>query len=143
MIKLYPSLGLFEGTTVNAGRGTEFQFQRYGAPFLNKKKLKFTYTPVENFGAKNPKHKNALCYGEDLKDETINGYMTLKWIIKAYKNSTDKSSFFLTSGFTRHAGTDKLQKQIVDGWTEEAIKETWQDDLKAFKKVRAKYLIYN
>ncbi|MCF7569510.1 DUF1343 domain-containing protein [Sabulilitoribacter arenilitoris] len=142
-IKLYPSLGLFEGTTVNAGRGTEFQFQRYGAPFLNKKKLKFTYTPVENFGAKNPKHKNALCYGEDLKDETINGYMTLKWIIKAYKNSTDKSSFFLTSGFTRHAGTDKLQKQIVDGWTEEAIKETWQDDLKAFKKVRAKYLIYN
>ena len=28
-INLYPSLGLFEGTTVNAGRGTEFQFQRY------------------------------------------------------------------------------------------------------------------
>ena len=142
-IKLYPSLGLFEGTTVNAGRGTEFQFQRYGTPFLDKEKLKFTYTPVENFGAKNPKHKNELCYGEDLKDETINGYMTLKWIIKAYNNSTDKSSFFLTNGFTRHAGTDKLQKQIVDGWTEEAIKETWQDDLKAFKKVREKYLIYD
>ena len=32
-INLYPSLGLFEGTTINAGRGTEFQFQRYGAGF--------------------------------------------------------------------------------------------------------------
>ena len=26
-ILLYPSLGLFEGTNINAGRGTEFQFQ--------------------------------------------------------------------------------------------------------------------
>lgn len=142
-IKLYPSLGLFEGTNVNAGRGTEFQFQRYGAPFLDKKNLKFTYTPVANFGAKTPKHKNEICYGEDLKDTDINGVMTLKWIIKAYKNSTDKSLFFLTSGFTKHAGTDKLQKQIEAGLSEEAIKETWQDDLIAFKKIRAKYLIYD
>ena len=142
-IKLYPSLGLFEGTNVNAGRGTEFQFQRYGAPFLDKENLKFTYTPVPNFGAKNPKHKNKLCYGEDLKDEAIDGVMTLKWIIKAYENSTDKSLFFLTNGFTKHAGTDQLQKQIEAGLSEEAIKETWQDDLKAFKKIRKKYLIYD
>ena len=36
-INLYPSLGFFEGTTINAGRGTEFQFQRYGASFFPKK----------------------------------------------------------------------------------------------------------
>ncbi len=142
-IKLYPSLGLFEGTNVNAGRGTEFQFQRYGAPFLDKETLKFTYTPIPNFGAKHPKHKNKLCYGEDLKDADITGVMTLKWIIKAYKNSTDKSLFFLTKGFTKHAGTDQLQKQIETGWSEKAIKDTWQEDLEAFKKVRKKYLIYN
>ena len=142
-IKLYSSLGLFEGTNVNAGRGTEFQFQRYGAPFLNKENLKFTYTPIANFGAKYPKHKNEICYGEDLTDENINGIMTLKWVIKAYKNSTDKSLFFLTKGFTKHAGTDKLQKQIEAGLSEEAIKDTWQDDLNAFKKIRTKYLIYD
>ena len=141
-IKLYPSLGLFEGTNVNAGRGTEFQFQRYGAPFLDKENLKFTYTPIANFGAKYPKHKNELCYGENLKNVDIKDVMTLKWIIKAYKNATDKSLFFLTKGFTKHAGSDKLQKQIEAGLSEEAIKETWQDDLKAFKKIREKYLIY-
>ena len=142
-IKLYPSLGLFEGTNINAGRGTEFQFQRYGAPFLDKENLKFTYKPIPNFGSKNPKHKNEICFGEDLKDEDIKGIMTLKWIIKAYNNSTDKSLFFLTSGFTKHAGTDMLQKQIEAGLSEEAIKGTWKNDLNAFKKIREKYLIYD
>jgi len=141
-IKLYPSLGLFEGTNANAGRGTEFQFQRYGAPFLNPETMMFTYTPQANFGAKYPKHKGELCYGEDLSNAEVNDEMTLKWIIKAYENSTDKSLFFLTNGFTKHAGTTKLQKQIEAGMTEVDIKATWQKDLESFKKIRANYLIY-
>jgi len=142
-VKLYPSLGLFEGTNINAGRGTEFQFQRYGAPFLNPETMTFTYTPQANFGAKYPKHKGELSYGEDLSHETTHNEMTLKWIIKAYENSTDKSLFFLTNGFTKHAGTTKLQKQIEAGMTEADIKATWQEDLNTFKKTRTKYLIYN
>jgi uncharacterized protein YbbC (DUF1343 family) len=142
-IKLYPSLGLFEGTNVNAGRGTEFQFQRYGAPFLNPETMTFTYTPQSNFGAKYPKHKDKLCFGEDLSTAEVNDEMTLKWIIKAYENSTDKSLFFLTNGFTKHAGTTALQKQIEAGMSEADIKATWQKDLENFKKTRTKYLIYN
>ena len=65
-ITLYPSLGLFEGTNVNAGRGTEFQFQRYGASFLDSKKYSFTYTPEPNFGSKHPKEEGKVCYGVDL-----------------------------------------------------------------------------
>lgn len=141
-IKLYPSLGLFEGTNINAGRGTEFQFQRYGAPFLDENILKFSYTPIANFGAKYPKHKNVVCYGKDLKDEVLNGVMTLKWVIEAYGNSTDKSLFFNTTNFTKHAGTNILQKQIESGLTEKEIKATWKNGLEAFKKVRAQYLIY-
>ena len=142
-IKLYPSLGLFEGTHVNAGRGTEFQFQRYGAPFLDKKVLTFNYTPIENFGAKYPKHKDKLCYGEDLRHEELNGIMTLKWVIRAYQNSIDKSLFFNTNNFTKHAGTNKLQKQIEAGLSEPEIKATWQEALETFKKTRSKYLIYD
>lgn len=140
-IKLYPSLGLFEGTNVNTGRGTEFQFQRYGAPFLNPETMTFTYTPKPNFGAKHPKHKNELCYGEDLSTETIDG-MTLEWIIKAYENATDKSLFFQTDGFTKHAGNTTLQKQIEQGYTYKKVKATWLKDLEAFKKTRIKYLLY-
>jgi len=142
-IALYPSLGLFEGTNINAGRGTEFQFQRYGAPFLDESVFTFTYTPIENFGAKYPKHKSELCYGEDLSDEAIKGEVSIKWLIKAYNNATDKSLVFNKENFTKHAGTKKLQQQIEAGLSERDIKKTWEEGLENFKKIRAKYLIYN
>ena len=34
-ILLYPSLCLFEGTLISVGRGTDYPFEVYGAPFLN------------------------------------------------------------------------------------------------------------
>ncbi len=142
-IKLYPSLGLFEGTNINAGRGTEFQFQRYGAPFLEKNHYEFSYTPITNFGAKYPKHKNKICYGVDLSKVKAERHFTLNYIIDAYNHTTDKSKFFNTSNFTTHAGTEKLQKQIEAGANEAAIKATWQEDLDAFKMTRRKYVIYN
>ena len=142
-VKLYPSLGLFEGTNINAGRGTEFQFQRYGAPFLDSTVMKFTYIPHPNFGAKNPKHNDILCFGENLQNVLVKKELTLKWLIKAYENCKDKSQFFLKKGFTKHAGTVTLQTQIEKGLTEEDIKATWIDDLEAFKKIRKKYLIYD
>lgn len=142
-INLYPSLGLFEGTNVNAGRGTEFQFQRYGAPFMNAANYDFSYTPKPNFGASEPKHKNLLCYGRDLSNTPRLSSVDLKWLIDAYTNTVDKSLFFLTSGFTKHAGTEVLQKQIESGLSAAAISETWQKDLTTFKKIRAKYLLYD
>src|SRR5690606_42135754 len=51
-IKLYPSLGLFEETDINDGRGTEFQSQRYGEPFIDKHVFTFRYTAREICGAK-------------------------------------------------------------------------------------------
>ncbi|MEH6762756.1 MAG: DUF1343 domain-containing protein [Maribacter arcticus] len=141
-ITLYPSLGLFEGTNVNAGRGTEFQFQRYGASFLDRDKYSFTYTPKPNFGSKHPKEEGKLCYGVDLSKAERMGEVTMDYVIDAYNNSTDKTTFFLTSGFTKHAGTETLQKQIEAGNSNAEIKESWQLALEKFKKIRAKYLLY-
>lgn len=142
-IHLYPSLGLFEGTNVNAGRGTEFQFQRYGASFLDSTQYSFSYTPRPNFGSKNPKEKGKICYGKDLSEISRMNEVSLQWLIDAYTNATDKSKFFNTSGFTRHAGAEKLQQQIESGKTETEIKATWQPDLEKFQKIRKKYLIYD
>ncbi len=141
-ITLYPSLGMFEGTNINAGRGTEFQFQRYGASFLDVKVYDFTYIPEPNFGSKYPKEEGKLCYGKDLSKAERMNEVTMDYIIDAYTNSVDKSKFFLTSGFTKHAGNDRLQKQIEAGATNAEIKATWQDDIEKFKKIRAKYLLY-
>jgi len=141
-INLYPSLGLFEGTNINAGRGTEFQFQRYGAPFLDSSKFSYTYIPEPNIGAKSPKHVGAVCYGEDLSKTPRVSKVSLEWIIKAYQHCLEKSEFFNTSGFSKHAGTEQLQKQIEAGMNEAEIRATWQADLEKFAKIREKYLIY-
>jgi len=141
-INLYPSLGLFEGTHINAGRGTEQQFQRYGASFLDNTHYNFTYVPHPNFGSKYPKEGGKTCYGTDLSAHSKMGEVSLQWLLDAYENCTDKSKFFNTSGFTKHAGTEKLQQQIQSGLSEAEIKRSWDDDLRHFRKLREKYLRY-
>lgn len=142
-INLYPSLGLFEGTNINAGRGTEFQFQRYGASFLDSTAYDFSYVPQPNFGSKYPKEEGKTCFGVDLSKHPKKDDMSLQWLLDAYQNCTDKSKFFNTSGFTKHAGTEKLQQQIEAGFSENEIKISWQEDLNKFKTIREKYLIYD
>lgn len=138
-INLYPSLGFFEGTTINAGRGTGIQFQIYGAPFF--KESKFSYTPKSNEGAKYPKHKEKLCYGKDLRETEYLSAINLEWLIDAYKQTPKEEDFFGKT-FTIHAGTEKLQQQIEQGISEKEIKNSWKEGLGKFKKIRNKYLIY-
>ena len=141
-INLYPSLGLFEGTNVNAGRGTELQFQCYGASFLDSTQYSFRYTPAPNFGSKSPKENGKICFGKDLSEIPKMSEVSLQWLMDSYVNTEEKTKVFNTSGFTKHAGTKKLQEQIESGLSEETIKETWQADLTKFKKIRKKYLMY-
>lgn len=141
-INLYPSLGLFEGTSINIGRGTNMQFQIFGAPFLNEAEFPFSYTPRPNVGAKNPKFKDKVCYGLDLRNEEELNFIDLEWLIKAYK-ATPKDKEFFQGTFTAHAGTKKLQQQIESGMTSQEIRATWKKGLEDFKKIRKKYLLYN
>ena len=138
-VNLYASLCLFEGTNVSVGRGTEKQFQIYGSPFLPKSD--FSFTPIPNMGAKEPPYKNQLCYGEDLTKVEKVKQLELKWLIKAYNATADKSKFF-TDFFTKLAGTKKLQQQIEAGTSEGEIRKSWEKGLTDFKTMRKKYLIY-
>ena len=140
-INLYPSLCLFEGTQVSVGRGTENQFQIFGSPFLSDENYSFQFIPKPNFGAKNPKHNAKTCYGKDLKNVDFLNEINLNWLIEAYENTTDKSSFF-NSFFTKLAGQTILQQQIEKGWSALEIKKSWQEDLEKFKILRANYLLY-
>ena len=138
-INLYPSLGFFEGTIINAGRGTEFQFQRYGAPFFPENE--FSYTPQPNFGSKNPKHEGKICYGVDLKNTKKFSKVTIEYILDAYKKTPSSESFF-GSTFTIHAGNLLLEQQIKEGLTSKEIHDSWQPQINSFKKIREKYLLY-
>lgn len=139
-VQLYPSLCLFEGTTISLGRGTPFPFQVLGAPELTD--LNFTFTPVTIKGvAVKPPHENKLCYGIDLRSDTPARKIDLSYILKLYSLYPDKEKFF-TSYFDLLAGTPRLKQQIKDGLTEEQIRTSWQPELSLYKNLRAKYLLY-
>ena len=138
-INLYASLCFFEGTNVSVGRGTEKQFQVYGSPLLPKEN--FNFIPKPNQGAKEPLYNGKVCYGEDLSNIKKVNKLEIKWLIKAYKETIDKSVFF-NSFFTKLAGTKKLQQQIENNISEDDIRKSWENEIKSFKKMRTPYLLY-
>ena len=140
-VNLYPSLGLFEGTVVSVGRGTDFPFQVIGHPDF--KNSKFSFIPKSIVGAaKNPKFKNEKCFGLDLRNMKIdNSKIDLDLFISAYKNLNIGDKFF-NPYFDYLAGNNVLRQQIISGLSEKEIRRTWEKDLKSFKKIRKKYLLY-
>jgi uncharacterized protein YbbC (DUF1343 family) len=139
---MYPSTCFFEGTVLSEGRGTMTPFEIYGHPDLEGD---FSFTPVSIPGMSiHPKLKDQLCYGVDLRHFVPqDGWnrIFLQWIIDAYSRFPDKEDFF-TSYFDTLAGTSKLRDQILAGWNEAQIRESWKADLEIFKAKSAAYMIY-
>jgi len=138
-INLYPSLCFFEGTKVSVGRGTNMQFQIYGAPDFPEND--FHFTPKPNLGALHPKFDSEKCFGKNLTFFPTEKSVNLAYIIDAYSLTSDQNKFF-TPFFNKLAGNDILQKQIKAGVSEAQIRASWKNDLNEFKITRKKYLLY-
>lgn len=149
-VYLYPSLCFFEGTACSIGRGTEFPFQLFGSPLFPDDL--YSFTPQSLPGASEPKLKGRHCFGyfiasrpeEALK--LIDRRLQLKWLLSAFRLFPNKTDFFTTYihkiDFNALAGTDKLQKQIKNGWDHVQIRKSWESGLNDFVKIRKKYLLY-
>ena len=143
-VYLYPSLGLFEGTIVSMGRGTEFPFQVLGHPKL--KGSEFSFTPQAFTGAKNPKYLNEKCFGYDLRRFGEDYMKNLKeinllWLSGMFRELKDETTFF-DANFNYHSGNYILQEQIKKGVKESEIAKSWKPSIQQFKLVRSKYLLY-
>ena len=144
-INLYPSTCFFEAINGSEGRGTDEPFQVYGSPYIAI--YTYTFIPEPNAGAKDPRFKGQVCYGEDLSESPFLSEINLDWLIKAHQYYEGKEPFWIKQSgkywIDVLAGTDQLRKQIDEGLSEDEIKATWQEDLENFMKIRSKYLLYN
>ena len=141
-VYLYPTLCFFEGTIVSIGRGTETPFQIYGHPNM---RSSFTFTPKSTSGASKPLLEGQRCRGENLvefaHDYALNAnQLYLEWLIEAYQQLKDKN--FFNNYFVKLSGDQQLQRDIENGKSADEIRASWQNDLEAFKAIRAKYLMY-
>lgn len=152
-ILLYPSTCLFEGVYINHGRGTPFPFTVLGAPYL-KGKFGFSFSPKSIKGmAETPIFQNQLCYGLDLRNYDTDTFrqtkqINISWLLALYKASPRKADFFNTKlskqmgVIERLVGTADFRQQVISGKTEKEIRGSWQPGLTKYKKIRAKYLLY-
>ena len=141
-VRLYPSLCFFEATSVSIGRGTEFPFQLIGG--LDSTLGKFQFTPVSIPGvADHPLNEGKVCYGVDLRSLTTIPKFTLKYFLDFWQKYDYKSAFLTQRNwFNLLAGTDELLKWIEDGKTEKEIFTFLEPELKKYKTIRKKYLLY-
>ena len=145
-ILLYPSLGLFEGTIMSLGRGTADPFQVLGNPYADSTFFTYKFTPTSTAITRKPKYQDTLCYGVNaklqvgvlLKRNTIN----LTLLNEFYIHSKNQQAHFFDKNFNYHSGNDELKQQIIQSYSPEEIRASWQPAIDAFKVIRKKYLLY-
>jgi uncharacterized protein YbbC (DUF1343 family) len=142
-ISLYPSLCLFEATTISVGRGTSRPFEQYGHP-----RFPFTgysFIPKPQPGAKNPPHVDRICNGYDLSKtaQTRTYELNLFYLTNARDLLGDSAVFIDQNAFfNRLAGNGSLKEQLYKGWGSKEIRASWKPGIDQFLNIRKKYLIY-
>ena len=141
-VYLYGSTCYFEGTPVSLGRGTDMPFTVYGHPDMNGP---FSFTPRSVKGAMNPPQKGRVCHGRDLRslddEEIIARGVDFSYVVDAYRSLGIGEKFF-TRMFDLLAGNGEIRRMIMDGDTPEEIRQSWADDVEAFRERRKPYLLY-
>ena len=143
-IALYPSLCLFESTIMSVGRGTDKPFQALGHPNAGFGQLVFT--PRVKVGEdSNPRHKGKPCYGIDYLEKGLpKGQISLAPLIDLYRKAESLGLQLINQRqlFDLLAGTKTLRSQLASGLSEAEIRASWEADLEAYRRLRAKYLLY-
>jgi uncharacterized protein YbbC (DUF1343 family) len=144
-VYLYPSTCLFEGTVVTEGRGTDSPFRIVGHPGFSNHTFSFIPRSIPGLSL-NPKFKGTVCYGLDLRQLSVDslkstGRIDLRYL-KTFYDDLRMGEAFFTDYFNLLAGNSQLRSQIISGMSVDEIRKSWLIDLEAFKKIRAKYLLY-
>lgn len=158
---VYTGTCLFEGVNISEGRGTKRPFEYIGAPWIDAIRVigqlknaplqgvKFRpieFTPAQApHNARPPKYNGELCKGifviatDRTAFEPVQVGLYLLWAIK--KTHPDKMQWRLPS-FDRLSGTASFRMMLDEGKSPEEISAAWKADLERFRRVRAKYLLY-
>ena len=128
---------------MSVGRGTDRPFEIYGHPDLTDRR--FSFTPHPTPGAKHPPLEGRLCRGEDLSsmplEEARAVGFSLQYVIDACRDLGLGEAFF-TPMFEKLVGVGWVREMILDGASDEEIRARWLPEAEAFRKLRAKYLLY-
>jgi len=150
---LYPGVCLIEATNVSVGRGTDEPFERFGAPWIDGRKLaaalnasdlagvrfvpiEFTPAAGSRFGGQKCGGVHVLVTDRDALDSVRVG-ITIAWQLRALFG--DKFDFAKVNNLLANA---EALKALQDAKSPSAVPPTWGGDLETFRRIREKYLLY-
>jgi len=150
---LYPGTCLVETSMVSVGRGTDSPFTMLGAPFikdleladyLNARKIPGVRFMPRRFTPSEVPYKGQEVQGVDVqllnRDEVDTSVLGLELLAAMLKLYPDK--FTLDRKVMLLMGSDKVATLLKQGKTGAEVNDALKGDLEAFRKVRAKYLLY-
>jgi uncharacterized protein YbbC (DUF1343 family) len=149
---LYPGVCLLESKQVSVGRGTDTPFQVVGAPWfksaemadhLNARAIPGVRFIARRFTPAASLFKDQQCEGLEVLlldrkalDSVALGIELVAAVLKFHPGKFD------LEGIMRLLGNDATAARLKAGEDPRAIVKSWDEDLAAFRKIRAKYLLY-
>jgi uncharacterized protein YbbC (DUF1343 family) len=150
---LYSGLGAFEATNLSVGRGTDYPFEYYGAPYVDGRELAarldakgiagVQFSPVR-FVPTSSTFKNEVCNGVKVEISDRNALrvaevfvrmaLQLKESSPAWEYHSDRFADMVGSSFI----IDALDKNL----SAEEILKVFDEEVARFETIRAKYLLY-
>ncbi len=148
----YPAVELLRSADVSVGRGTGSPFERFGAPWIDGERLAeylnvrhipgVEFRPVE-FTPTSDVHAGKHCGGVWLeltdREALDTGRLGVELISALWKLHPTE---FQVDKTLRLLGSKKTLERIRAGNDPVGIVAGWEEELKAFKELRAKYLLY-
>jgi uncharacterized protein YbbC (DUF1343 family) len=149
---LYPGLEILQAGGVSVGRGTTRPFELVGAPWiraeelaanLNRRAIPGVRFEPEKFTPDSDLYKGELCEGVRVALTDRSALQAMRMGIeiasaleKLYPGKLE------TAKMIELVGNAATIKQLMEGGDPAAILTSWNKDLEAFRKLRARYLLY-
>jgi uncharacterized protein YbbC (DUF1343 family) len=149
---LYPGLEILQAGGVSVGRGTTRPFELLGAPWIRGEELSAYLNrraiPGVRFEPEKFKPDSGLYKGEQC--EGVKVLITDRDAVQAMRMGIEIASAlgklypgkFETAKIIELAGNVTTIKQLMEGGDPSAIVAGWGKDVKAFRRNRAQYLLY-
>ncbi len=154
---LYPGLCFLEATNISEGRGTDYPFEQFGAPFLKSEtiipilkkefpKLKFEtvkFTPVKRKNS-SVKFAGKLCNGIKIKilDKSFRPVVFGIKLLKILKANFPSELTINYNWLNKLYGNSNLEKCMKNQISEIKLWNILEMNQKKFSEIRKRYLIY-
>ena len=164
--QIYAGMGLFEGTSVNYGRGTDEPFRLIGAPWINADVLAADINDLGLEGVRaepvrfTPRSTGARAFdpafaGEDIPGVRLvvadpkrllpveTGVHLLAVTARQARDSGQESIIDKRAWLAKISGTRQLARMIDGGRDAATIIAGWREEVWKFRALRAPYLLYD